>query len=146
MALTNMNMEYHFGLVYFLNFMQGHCIYILIKGTCFTAVDGLGISRPGMIRSLGLASASSLEKRIKKELQEQGVLEADYGNEVRNFYCRQMKILKSFYEILCFSCVPIVAGISYHILHCYCCSIRNCIVLLILSLCPRMTMMKYYQS
>lgn len=46
-------------------------------------VDGLGHTRPGLIKSLGLGSASSLEKRIKKELQEQGVMETDYGNEVR---------------------------------------------------------------
>ncbi|XP_071552940.1 transcriptional adapter 3-B isoform X2 [Panulirus ornatus] len=43
--------------------------------------DGLGHTRPGLIKSLGLGSASSLEKRIKKELQEQGVMETDYGNE-----------------------------------------------------------------
>ncbi|XP_063614837.1 transcriptional adapter 3-B-like isoform X1 [Penaeus indicus] len=54
---------------------------VLVSDIENKAVDGLGISRPGMIRSLGLASASSLEKRIKKELQEQGVLEAEYGNE-----------------------------------------------------------------
>lgn len=50
-------------------------------------VDGLGHTRPGLIKSLGLGSASSLEKRIKKELQEQGVMETDYGNEVSaSFY------------------------------------------------------------
>lgn len=45
-------------------------------------MDGLGVTRPGLIKSLGLSSASSIEKRIKKELQEQGVMESDYGNEV----------------------------------------------------------------
>jgi len=45
------------------------------------AVDGLGVSRPGFMKSLGLGSASSLEKRIKKELQEQGIMETDYNND-----------------------------------------------------------------
>ena len=48
-----------------------------------SGVDGLGHTRPGLIKSLNIGSASSLEKRIKKELQEQGVMEMDYGNEVR---------------------------------------------------------------
>lgn len=49
---------------------------------CSAGMDGLGVTRPGLIKSLGLSSASSIEKRIKKELQEQGVMESDYGNEV----------------------------------------------------------------
>ncbi|XP_069950032.1 transcriptional adapter 3-B isoform X3 [Cherax quadricarinatus] len=54
---------------------------VLVSDIENKGVDGLGHTRPGMIKSLGLGSASSLEKRIKKELQEQGVMETDYGNE-----------------------------------------------------------------
>lgn len=56
-----------------------------------------------MIRSLGLASASSLEKRIKKELQEQGVLEAEYGNEVRELFVGAIEYcaLIADHNILC---------------------------------------------
>ncbi|XP_071552938.1 transcriptional adapter 3-B isoform X1 [Panulirus ornatus] len=54
---------------------------VLVSDIENKGVDGLGHTRPGLIKSLGLGSASSLEKRIKKELQEQGVMETDYGNE-----------------------------------------------------------------
>ncbi|KAK7018684.1 transcriptional adaptor 3 [Halocaridina rubra] len=54
---------------------------VLVSDIENKAVDGLGHTRPGLIKSLNLGSASSLEKRIKKELQEQGVMEMDYGNE-----------------------------------------------------------------
>ncbi|XP_064102450.1 transcriptional adapter 3-like isoform X1 [Macrobrachium nipponense] len=54
---------------------------VLVSDIENKGVDGLGHTRPGLIKSLNLGSASSLEKRIKKELQEQGVMEMDYGNE-----------------------------------------------------------------
>ena len=56
-------------------------------------VDGLGLTRPGLIKSLGLGSASSLEKKIKKELQEQGVMETDYGNEVSVSFSAYLSVL-----------------------------------------------------
>jgi len=43
----------------------------------------LGVSRPGMLRSLGLGSGVGLEKRLKKELQEQGIMEPDHPGQVR---------------------------------------------------------------
>ncbi|KAK3864340.1 hypothetical protein Pcinc_017059 [Petrolisthes cinctipes] len=54
---------------------------VLVSDIENKGMDGLGVTRPGLIKSLGLSSASSIEKRIKKELQDQGVMESDYGNE-----------------------------------------------------------------
>ncbi|KAB7500211.1 Transcriptional adapter 3 [Armadillidium nasatum] len=44
-------------------------------------VQGLGVGRPGFIKSLSLGNAASLEKRIKKELQEQGIIEGEGMSE-----------------------------------------------------------------
>ena len=45
------------------------------------SMNGVGIGRPGFMKSLGLGSASGLEKRIKKELQEYGIIDTDFEKD-----------------------------------------------------------------
>ncbi|KAF2353136.1 Histone acetyltransferases subunit 3 [Trinorchestia longiramus] len=42
---------------------------------------GLGVGRPGFLRSLGLGSGAGLEKRLRRELQEHGLIDPDHTNQ-----------------------------------------------------------------
>lgn len=42
---------------------------------------GAGVGRPGFLRSLGLGSGAGLEKRLRKELQDHGLIEPDQSGQ-----------------------------------------------------------------
>ncbi|XP_018010583.1 transcriptional adapter 3 isoform X2 [Hyalella azteca] len=53
------------------------------RGPCENSENkvGLGVGRPGFLRSLGLGNGAGLEKRLRKELQEHGIMDADHINQ-----------------------------------------------------------------